>query len=378
MEQLMIVDDDEILLEGLTSMVDWSGMHIRVIASMTNGVDALKRMRENPCGILLTDIKMGRMNGLELTEAVRREFPQTRVVMLSAYEDFSFAQKAVRLGVSDYLLKPVDLEQLRQTMERIVRELAERRQREEEISHMSRRIAELEESKTEEAAGTKSAVHTGAIDQLCQAVLLGNPEGADIYGRLLEQSLRKNGAQPEALLQALEYAMGRMWEDEAFAPEDQALLSDMYRNVVDAADFADGMKRFQDDLLSLAQAREMTAQNATGLICRACSYMDENYGDSSLRARDVARYVGLSTSYFSAVFAQIQGEAFSDYLQRIRMEKAQNLLVNTGLKSYEIADRVGYDNPSYFSTLFKKYWGMTVSQYRNAFGRKNERFQKKS
>ncbi|MEG0109132.1 MAG: AraC family transcriptional regulator, partial [Lachnospiraceae bacterium] len=92
-------------------------------------------------------------------------------------------------------------------------------------------------------------------------------------------------------------------------------------------------------------------------------YIEENYKSSDISLNSVCDYLSISTSYFSMIFKNYTGETFIEALTKKRMEKAKLLLINTALKTYEIADEVGYSDPHYFSSIFKKATGETPTVY---------------
>ncbi|MBW7454570.1 helix-turn-helix transcriptional regulator, partial [Paenibacillus sepulcri] len=110
---------------------------------------------------------------------------------------------------------------------------------------------------------------------------------------------------------------------------------------------------------------ENRAQFTNMQIMRAVEYIDTNYANEKISLQELCRHVLMSTSYFSLVFKQHTGETFVEYLTRVRMEKARELLQFTSLKFYEIADRIGYGDPNYFSILFKKHAGVSPREYRD-------------
>ncbi|RXZ79199.1 response regulator [Paenibacillaceae bacterium] len=110
--RMMIVDDEPIICEGLQLTIDWQSMGAEVVGVAYDGEQALQMAQQLKPDILLTDIRMDGMDGLELAKQLRDNHPNVRVVMISGYEDFEYARRAVRLGVTDYLLKPVDIEEL--------------------------------------------------------------------------------------------------------------------------------------------------------------------------------------------------------------------------------------------------------------------------
>ena len=136
MQKIVIADDDEILLEGLTNAFDWHALGITVTASVADGLHALEAVKASHADILLTDIRMPHMDGLSLARELGQLGYDTTVVIMSAYNDFSYAQEAIRLAAVDYILKPVDLTILREILSKIVSSRNSHVQQEEKLQKM--------------------------------------------------------------------------------------------------------------------------------------------------------------------------------------------------------------------------------------------------
>lgn len=117
---MLIVDDEPVICEGLRRTIDWERLGVRVVDVAYDGAEALRLVGERDVSVVLSDIRMEGMDGLELAERLKERFPNVRIVMISGYEDFEYARQAIRLGVSDYLLKPVDIDELTEVVKAIV------------------------------------------------------------------------------------------------------------------------------------------------------------------------------------------------------------------------------------------------------------------
>lgn len=126
MYQLVIVDDEARILQGICDFYPWEDLGFSV-TGMEDGESVLRYVREHQVDVVLTDISMPRMTGIELAEALRREFPEIKIVFLSGHADFEYAQKALRLGVMDYILKPVKSKDLKSVFTMIREALDEKR-----------------------------------------------------------------------------------------------------------------------------------------------------------------------------------------------------------------------------------------------------------
>lgn len=110
--KLIIVDDEKIILEGMTTTFDWNSIGFDIVGTALNAEDALKLIEEEKPNVVLTDIRMKKMDGIMLMEQAKRSAPNTHFVVLSAYRDFDYAKKACALGALEYIVKPVNDEML--------------------------------------------------------------------------------------------------------------------------------------------------------------------------------------------------------------------------------------------------------------------------
>ena len=122
MLKVLLVDDEYFIVQGLLVLIDWKAEGYEVVATAANGQEALEYLRENPVDLVITDVSMPGLSGLELLETVHREkISEAGFVILSGYSDFSYAQQALRDGCMDYLLKPVEREELLRILRRFNR-----------------------------------------------------------------------------------------------------------------------------------------------------------------------------------------------------------------------------------------------------------------
>ncbi|MDN4524215.1 response regulator transcription factor [Fictibacillus fluitans] len=128
--RVLIVDDEPVIVQGLKETVPWDQINAEVVGEAYDGEEAIEILRETEVDIILSDVKMPVMDGLKLREWVYKNAPGIETVMVSGYEEFEYAQRAMRLGVKDYLLKPVDIEELMVLVQRISNERRNNREKE--------------------------------------------------------------------------------------------------------------------------------------------------------------------------------------------------------------------------------------------------------
>ncbi len=120
MLKVMFVDDEPYIVEGLKVLIDWESENFEIVKVADNGLEALEYLRENEVNLIIADIRMPMMTGIELLEKVREEgISDAYFVVLSGYNDFQYARDAMRLGCMDYMLKPVKKDELLKILRKI-------------------------------------------------------------------------------------------------------------------------------------------------------------------------------------------------------------------------------------------------------------------
>lgn len=110
MYRLLIVDDEAIVRRGIKKSVNWNELGIEMVAEAADGVEALSQVIENVPDIILLDINMPKMDGLEFASIIKKKYPKIKVVIITGYHEFEYARSALRSGVDDYILKPITKE----------------------------------------------------------------------------------------------------------------------------------------------------------------------------------------------------------------------------------------------------------------------------
>ena len=120
MYKVLIVDDEVFILEGLKSIIPWKDLNLEVVETAENGEEALEKYKKSDIDIVVTDITMPKMNGLQLIKSIKEIGGRCKFIILSGYDDFNYAREALRLGIENYILKPINEEELKETLENIV------------------------------------------------------------------------------------------------------------------------------------------------------------------------------------------------------------------------------------------------------------------
>jgi two-component system response regulator YesN len=140
--KLLIVEDEVWEREGLTDFLNWSELDIEVVGTAANGIQGIKMAKEHLPDIIMTDIRMPVMDGLKLSEEVKRFLPDCRIIIITGYDDFKYAKDAIHIGVYDYLLKPVQKQQLLNALNRTITAIQRETQREEYVDSLKTQLTE--------------------------------------------------------------------------------------------------------------------------------------------------------------------------------------------------------------------------------------------
>ncbi|MGP4038629.1 response regulator transcription factor [Gracilibacillus sp. D59] len=128
--KMLIVDDEPLICQGLSNTIPWEEIDIDIVGSANNGKKALEMIRKEPVDIVITDVYMPEMDGINLSKALVDCFPEVNIIMISGYEEFEYARQAVRIGVRDYLLKPVDIDELLTLVKKVKQQILKDRNEE--------------------------------------------------------------------------------------------------------------------------------------------------------------------------------------------------------------------------------------------------------
>ncbi len=123
MYKVVIIDDEPIIVEGLSKIIHWETYNCQIVGTAGNGEEGQKIIRANEPDILITDINMPGVDGLTMIAAIKSEFPNMEICILTGYREFDYAQRAITLGVSRFLLKPSNPSQIEEALETMIKHL---------------------------------------------------------------------------------------------------------------------------------------------------------------------------------------------------------------------------------------------------------------
>lgn len=532
MYKVLLVDDEALIREAISENIKWEEMGFEFLGACENGRQAVERIKQDPPDLLLTDINMPFMDGMELTKYVYENYPDTKVIIITGFDEFEYAKNAVKYQVLEYILKPITPAEFSETLLRVKALFDEKRKSQRDMKKIRSayvsnlptlrgrylhhllngtadytRLAEKQEElqlcldaecyntaivegdtlepftsrysnvkddlalfaifniTAEIIADQESGVAFQAMDDRTVILFMGeNRERLKEKIREVLPMIKKAIAEflqipvtiavgktvscleelPDSYAKtksALEYKFmlggNQMIEAEAYEEirnsakhvdifewasriaaairtnkrdEIEALsgefinqikqsyvnknrsfvyVQNLVLSVINLLEVAEEMeeeiygreRNFVNEIYHCENLDEVTKKMTDSFLfvsevlseqrdsyCKrqamqALEYIEKHYADSSVTLNSVCTALAMSTSYFSSVFKNHTGETFIEALTKKRMEKAKILLEQGKLKTYEIAEAVGYSDAHYFSVAFKKAVGKTPTEY---------------
>lgn len=408
--KVLIADDESIVRRGLMATVNWSRFNMEVVADAPNGQKAWEAFLLHEPEVVITDIVMPGMDGIELAKRVKEKSPNTRVLLLSCHRDFEYAQKGMMLGASGYLLKTAfEDEELAYYLQKFEEELAGNSEpppvvrtansNEEDAQWNAAFYAWLCGFRNNFQVELKLRWETQwfwlnepheiilvkifeSCEQSLPATIKSSNRGGE-YWKYLGDKLLQETEGPCAYIPCgvdrcfYFYRPTARLKVERLLKESKASCPQLHWSSRGSVKGMDGWLEAVQELHRAAELErkfELRVNSWPETVMRSVLLVADNVSEP-WSVSDVAHRVGLSRSHFSTLFKKVTGENFVSFLYRMRLKTAQDLLLNTTMTLQDIAERIGMVDGKYVSKWFKRCCGMTPSQYRS--GQKGEHFAQK-
>ncbi len=411
MMKVFLVDDEIVIREGIRTSFPWEKTDYSLVGEAPDGEMALPMIRDTNPDILITDIRMPFMDGMDLCRIVRSQMPWVGIIILSGYDEFEYARQGIQLGVREYLLKPVTADDLRRALDRVSAQLTEEKRNRERSEHLRLRMERgslflreklLSSLYSEDAAEADAENTLAELQKMGYSVRADRYEvidaafapvktGYEVLTDLAESSglafaspsrtggrvLIAGGSDADAEERAYAFASSAERElERAGCTEIRISLGEIVeqpKDILKSFQTARHIRHALTDqggegsvIVGVREVGDLSGVRRTpSVVNDARLYLSTHYMDPNLMLQDVAKAVNMSNSRFSTVFAQHCGKTFTEYLTALRISRARDLLRDTNLRSSQIAQEVGYNDAHYFSYLFRKTTGKTPSEYRS-------------
>ncbi|HBW49987.1 MAG TPA: hypothetical protein DEF47_08775 [Herpetosiphon sp.] len=411
--KVFLVEDEIIAREGIRDAIDWAAAGYQFCGEASDGEIALPLIRERRPDILITDIKMPFMDGLQLCRIVKETLPTTKIIILSGHDEFRYAQEAMQIGVTQYLLKPIVAQDLLAALRKIASQIDGERQAKAQLETLQAQMFDHQPMLRERCLLDLVSGSSSAADFMEQArnleidllapwyqvlVMHAMPPSAataplyTLYQQVdvtvaasLNQSplvvAFKHGLEDTILIVRGETRADMTQQAERLATAMRQRVAEQLgcRAIIGIGDPTERLslipQSFAEALAQISSFERPAESDPSdqgqfhggAIMLKALAYIDTNYADPAMSLGQAAAHVLLSPTYFSALFRREVGETFIDYLTQVRIRKAIELLRSTSLTASEIAYRIGYQNPRYFYSVFRKVVGQPPNEFRQRF-----------
>jgi two-component system response regulator YesN len=398
---VMIADDEPKIRRGLKSSIAELRDDMDVVAEAEDGESALALAAEKKPDILLIDIRMPFLNGLELIERLNEVWSDCVVIVVTGHDEFEYAKKALELRVFEYVLKPVSRNQLAGVLERAGVELGARRKQNrylgwarEQLERtmpllQERFMRDLVNGRLSRTETDEQAAFLGVrIAERQSMALIHVVEGFPHSDLPMERDRRLTLLAVQGIIAEVmhdlklissffdengdivclaECSNDAAWGAALGAVESRVAETLSLALVVAQAGVGGGVQGIADTYETL-EAEVARKNGNSGIVVQAQNYIDAQYSKPELSLEEVAGAVEISPGYLSRLLKQETGFSFVDYLTRVRINKAVQIMSDPAVKVYEVAEAVGYQSQHYFSRAFKKVFGRPPQSFRRGAG----------
>lgn len=392
MLNLILIDDDLLTLDILKTEVDWKSYGFSLAGVFSNSHLALGYIAEHKIDAIITDIRMPDPDGLEISRLCREQYPEIRIVILSAFRDFSYAQAAINYNnVVSYLTKPLDFKQFRQTLGLLRSACLQNYQpvQAPAFSDVDRLLLVCSNLlcglfKTVDELRTQLATVNIVLDTVHTACSLVNIH-IDGFTEFIQTQWHHDATRlyhaisnivpfesEDAYFALARYSFGNLeWliihktsaHQACIDKFSQSLLTDLAEIFSIQATVTKTLFYESIEAFIAPEQSELPYTNEEATISSALEYISQNF-HKNLTLDEVAGHVFMSPSYFSMYFKKITHQKFIEHLTQVRMDKAAALLQTTGHSAASICEMVGYHHLGHFYDTFKKQFGMTPAEYK--------------
>lgn len=356
----MIVDDYEVYRKEIKSMTVWGEQTGFVITEeAANGREALHKLQQHPVDVLLTDIRMPLINGLELLKKVTEEKLASCVILMSQFSDFEYARQGLSNGAFEYLLKPVDPDELLRILLRAEKYIGERRLETSKIIYFDKILDKSTEEffPGEELDNVLHFISEGSREALEAASYLINITYSELNfdvmktAHILNRSIKK-------LIESVHTEFP--WISKFYNLQ-ELKMSD-FSKLADITAIKEAFLSKIETILATIRKFELGIENSS-MVRNVCKTVLDNV-DTDITINEISNKLFITRTYLSQIFKEKTGMNLVKYLTDVKIERAK-VLISSGSKNFEISEKLGYKDDEYFKKLFKKATGMTINEFKS-------------
>jgi two-component system response regulator YesN len=397
MWKVMIADDEPKIRRGLRTSIERLRPDMKVVAEAEDGEMALALVQKERPDILMIDVRMPFLNGLELIEKINGVLSDCIIIVVSGHDEFEYAQRALHLKVFEYVLKPVPQELLASVLTRAAEALTETRRQRQYISWAHEQLERNLPLLREQFFRDWVRARLSPLEIAEQARFLGIETSgslAMVVIHVVEHALATTQSEERerriglyAIRSVVEEVFGEFsprwvflddrddivvlahtpggqaWVEAASRTEGRVVPS-LCQALVIAQAMVEEVPQGVPEAYEALSAEVSSKGSHRSLVVLAQRHIDAHYSETTLSLEEVASSAQISPGYLSRLLKLETGFSFVDYLTRVRITKAVQIMSDPAVKVYEVAEAVGYQSQHYFSRAFKRVFGRSPVEFR--------------
>ncbi len=396
MIKVLIADDEPRIRRGIKNIINWEEEGFEIVGEAEDGEEALSIAKEKKPDILLLDICMPFLNGIQLIEELNNLLYNPVVIIISGHDEFNYAQAALRLKVFDYILKPIDRENLKililKAKEEVIsriklneRESFKDKVFENNISYLKEEFfkswlnGKLDDDELKIRMENFNVTYSNNMGLILIKILEKNFVGivnknerelisygiinlsSELMNKFDNLYIFKYSSSRVVILCNVESII--IWKKVLIELEEK--ISSLFKIdiIVEHSLLSKNPIEINSVFINLKR-NVLEKSKKTPIVLEVEKYIKKNYGDENLSIEKLSNKLGISQTYLTRLLKKELGMNFIDYLTFIRIQNSIELMKDPSMKIYEIASLVGYNTQHYFSSVFKKNIGMSPNDYR--------------
>ena len=399
MWKLLIADDEPKIRKGIRRIINWEQYGICDIVEAEDGEQALEIIQNNNINIMLLDINMPFLNGIQLLEKIQQIDSRISIIIISGYDEFSYAQKALKYNVLEYILKPVNKNELENVIRKALDKI-EKDQKDKNYLEWANKQLDTNLEYFKNTIFSKWLSNKLSDKEMLEDLNFLGKRFDNNIGMILISTMNKNS----------ESRYNKKWNDRLIEFAIENIVNEDFKDIsnkiisIDDNDNIIIILEITDVSEWIAYKRELkkkinlylkfdvileqkntdegilstkviyneilecikNKKKYSKLVLHVINYLETNYYLSDININDIAKNLEVTPSYLSKLLKKETGLSFVEYLTDIRIKKSIILMMDTTIKIYDVAELVGYSDQHYFCIAFKKIKGISPTEYRRS------------
>ena len=346
MYKLIIIDDEKWSREVVKRLIRFDKLHVEMVAEATNGYEGLEAIHTHHPDIVITDMKMPGLNGVELLKKISVDYPNLKTIVMSGFEDVQYLRQAIRSRSIEYLLKPIKEEDINLAVANCIEEIKRtKRTRLTSTRIFKDELVQRDYHKFLKALNLTIIKHQA---QEAKHVLFGLND----FAKFITDSQTLDLVKDSLINQIQQYLLTQNFDftyeiDEFRAESLDSLIKQMIPIYTEV----------------LSQIESLTSVKYSGDVQSILDFIDQHFM-YQISLNDIAELFFLSPEHVSRMFKKKTGEGITQYILRKKMEAAIDLIMTSDYSMKNIGELLGFENIPYFYKMFKKTYDCSPGEYK--------------